>query len=301
MSNKYLIAAVARRTGLSADTIRAWERRHGLIHPLRDDSGVRLYSEPDVARLELARAAVLLGHPIRQVAPMTDADLRTLLEGSSHKALPASDETRAAQETVGALVSAVRDYDLERAESRLNAAALLLEPIDLIVEIVAPFMREIGALWSAKALSIAQEHFASTLVRSLLGSLLHLRPPSGDEKMLFLTPPGESHELGLLCAACIAASHGIRAIVLGTNIPANDAVRAARSVGPNRVIVGLVWKSDRAARSRYLANLRRRIPARIPISIGGEGAHDIPPALIPQGVDVILDLKQFGQSKRARL
>jgi len=56
VGNTYQIAAVARMTGLTVDTIRAWERRYALVAPARDEAGIRQYGRADIARLELARA-----------------------------------------------------------------------------------------------------------------------------------------------------------------------------------------------------------------------------------------------------
>jgi DNA-binding transcriptional MerR regulator len=67
----YPIRAVAKLTGLSIDTLRAWERRYAAVEPQRDDRG-RLYSETDVRRLHLLRAAVERGHAIGRLATLSD-------------------------------------------------------------------------------------------------------------------------------------------------------------------------------------------------------------------------------------
>ncbi|MEO9169823.1 MAG: B12-binding domain-containing protein [Candidatus Baltobacteraceae bacterium] len=300
MTNGYQIAAVARRTGLSTDTIRAWERRYSFVQPLRSASGIRVYSEGDVARLELARAAVSLGHPIRRVAQLSDSDLRSLIETVARPSGRRGLRSAATRAAIEEMLDAIRDYDLNRAESLLNSAALLFPAMDLVVEILTPLMHEIGALWEERALSIAQEHFASNLIRSLLGSMMRLRPPNGNETMLFFTPPGEAHEFGILFAACIASLHGIRALVLGANIPASEVARVARRVAPTRLVVGLVYADNVALHAQYLAELRKEIPDHIRITLGGKAATAIPPAEIAEGVNVITDLSLFADDIRNR-
>ena len=45
------IGELARRTGVSVDLLRAWERRYGLLQPSRTASGYRLYSAADEERV----------------------------------------------------------------------------------------------------------------------------------------------------------------------------------------------------------------------------------------------------------
>jgi DNA-binding transcriptional MerR regulator len=72
---RYPIRAVARLTGLGIDTLRAWERRHNAVTPVRDERG-RLYSGADVKRLQLLSAAVDRGHAIGRLPALTDTSSR---------------------------------------------------------------------------------------------------------------------------------------------------------------------------------------------------------------------------------
>ena len=69
---QYPIRAVAKLTGIAIDTLRAWERRHRAVTPVRDDRG-RMYTDADIARLRLLRGAVEHGHSIGRLAGLTDA------------------------------------------------------------------------------------------------------------------------------------------------------------------------------------------------------------------------------------
>src|SRR5579872_1003976 len=98
LTDGFQIAAVSRMTGLSTDIIRAWERRYALVTPERSAAGVRLYSADDVSRLELAHAAVSLGHPIRRVAALSDDGIRSLIDTTAGTSLrPALQSTATAQ------------------------------------------------------------------------------------------------------------------------------------------------------------------------------------------------------------
>ena len=74
----YPIRAVARMTGLSVDTLRAWERRYEAVVPTRDDRG-RIYSDADVDRLRQLAVLVDRGHAIGAVANLPAGELQRLM------------------------------------------------------------------------------------------------------------------------------------------------------------------------------------------------------------------------------
>jgi len=290
MAAKYSIAAVAKITGLSIETLRAWERRHGVVSPQRDDSGIRRYTEADIARLELLHSATGLGHAIRRVASLPNAELRKLV----HRDAPEDDsaELRAGAPIVQKVVQCIRRYDVRRAEELLSAAALLQQPDDLVINVLSPLMREVGRLWERRNFSVAQEHLVSVLVRNLLGSMMRLRPVDGETAMLFATPPNELHEFGIDLAAFLAAMRGIRACVLGPNVPMQEVVRAAHYVRPSAVVIGSVLSDQHAKLGEYLKGLRTRLTQRTKIWVGGE----IPDAeMLPVGVRAVPTLTDFAK------
>src|SRR6187549_222642 len=83
------IGELSRRVGVPVESLRAWERRYGLLTPSRTQGGFRLYDEDDVARVlamranlerglfaaEAARLALAedVAEPIRAPAPVADA------------------------------------------------------------------------------------------------------------------------------------------------------------------------------------------------------------------------------------
>ena len=62
--------AVARETGVPADTFRAWERRYGVPHPQRTDGGHRLYSDRDIAIIRWLRDRTVEGMNISQAVQL---------------------------------------------------------------------------------------------------------------------------------------------------------------------------------------------------------------------------------------
>ena len=49
------IGELSKRSGVSPELLRAWERRYGLLRPTRSAGGLRLYSPDDVERVRAMR------------------------------------------------------------------------------------------------------------------------------------------------------------------------------------------------------------------------------------------------------
>src|SRR5579883_1773502 len=161
---KHSISAAARIAGLSLDVIRSWERRYKLVEPTRDASGVRLYSDEEVARLALAREATRLGHPIRRVAHLSDEELEKLVERKSSQGAGNSD-------VVARLMRAMHANQPTAVSQILRSAALLTPAHEFVLEILAPALREIGREWENRELAIWQEHFLSNQMLAVTATL----------------------------------------------------------------------------------------------------------------------------------
>src|SRR6185436_19478893 len=92
------IGELARRTQVSPDVLRAWERRYGLLEPQRTDGGFRLYTAADEDRVQaMVRhlgAGVSAGEAARLVleAEAPPAGLTPSLEGVADELREALDD-----------------------------------------------------------------------------------------------------------------------------------------------------------------------------------------------------------------
>ncbi len=278
----YRIGAAARLTGLSEHLIRIWERRYGAVEPFRTETGIRLYSDTDVARLRLLKRATERGHAIGTVAGLEEKELERIVAGPATAPVePALDED-AAVRLVAAFLTAVDALDLAAAEEVVAQADASLGSRTTALRVLIPILREVGRRWESGKLSVAQEHAATAVLRNYLGSAVRaLGRNEGAQLAVCTTPPGELHELGALIAAVYVASLGLRVVYLGPNLPSEELGRAVRKLRAGLVLVSAV-ASNRKLRAS-LDEMRASLPGRVRIVVGGAAAEQLDQ--IPKGVD----------------
>ena len=312
----YPIGAVAVLTGLTVDTLRAWERRHKVVTPSRDDRG-RVYDDADVRRLQLVAAAVSRGHAVGRLARLDDAALAALLTTSSpvpgtalsadpsaaprraRRAGTPADDGPTLSVPLGRVLAALRRFDASEVEREIGRVAATLPPRDLIHAWVLPLMRYTGTEWHAGRLSTAQEHLLSAALRSLFGGIIRAMPHAPRRPNLLLTTlPRDRHEFGILGAAMLAALAGVRVTYLGVDLPVDEIVDAARRSGASVVVLGLTYTEARTRAAEDVERVARRLGPGIELWLGGALASDLHRAA-PQAT-VFRDLTAF-ESALARI
>lgn len=269
------VRAVLRRTGLSADVLRAWERRYGAVRPARSAGGRRLYEEAEVERLSLLRQLTLAGHAIGQIAALTTEALRGLASTGPAEARLAADFDAApsGHEWVEGGMNAISRLDGRALEGVLRRAALALGPERFTTEVVAPILSLVGSRWHAGALTVREEHLTSASVRSVLLWLAGV-PSVGPEapRLVLATPSGERHELGILMAGAIAAFEGWQPVHLGADLPVAEIAAAADSLQAQAVAVSFIHPIGAPLVESVVRELRRRLPAGVELFVGGAAA-----------------------------
>ena len=227
----YPIRAAARLTGVSIDTLRAWERRYQAVVPERGERG-RIYRDAHIARLRNLDALVRRGHPIGTIARLDDRQLTRLLEQQGRTGTSPSHAV-----DLHDVMIALDRLDLAGIDATLGRFALLLPPETFIARVALPLLRELGTRWASGALTPAQEHLVSARVRTVLGSLLTTAPRSSRQPVVFATPSSERHELGLLAAAVLTALAGFQVIYLGPDLPVKEIAGAANKAGAAAIVI----------------------------------------------------------------
>ena len=271
-SARYPIRAVSRLTGIGIDTLRAWERRHGAVTPIRDDRG-RVYTDAEIARLRLLRDAVEHGHTIGRLAGLTDTKLRDLAGTRASSATSEIAVTRRPAIDAAALSAALQKYDAAALDQQISRLASVLPPLELLRDVLMPVLAQLGADWHRGAAYMAQEHLMSSTMRNILGSFLRLYArPEVSTRLLFATPAGERHEMGTLGAAMLAASSGLGVVYLGPDLPAREIVDSVTSAGAQVLVLGMTTASAGKSKERDLRTIVRDLPHDVELWIGGPAA-----------------------------
>lgn len=297
---KHPIQIVTRRTGLSADVLRAWERRYGAVTPDRTAPRRRLYSDRDIERLTLLRQATEAGRPIRQIAALPDEQLRRIVSGDVDAAVrriadrPVAPPSAVPQGFVAQAFDAVGQLDSSKLHAALTAASLALSPADLMERVMVPLMRAVGTGWERGTLGIAHEHLATAIIRAMLSGIVLSRDlPGSGPGIVVTTPRRQVHELGALVVTATAASVGWRVTYLGIDIPAESIAEAAAKSGAEVVALSMTHPHDDPDLPGELTRLRERLPARVTILAGGLAAPAYATALDEIGALVLRDMQSL--------
>lgn len=265
------INVAARRAGLTAHVIRAWERRYQAITPNRSATARRLYSDAEVQRLVLLRQAVDLGHRISEVAVLPMEELHALVGRDTLPGVEASPRipfTRSKLVEVAITAAAAMDTQ-PFLQALLQATRTLTVPA-LFEDFVEPLMNEIGVRWRDGRMRVVHEHFASAHLRTFLGDLMTSSSVSGGGPCIIVTTPfGQNHELGALMVAITAMRAGWETVFAGPGLPAEEIVYAAEARKARAVALSLCYPSDDPRIDGQLRKLRSLLPSSIAIFIGG--------------------------------
>jgi DNA-binding transcriptional MerR regulator/methylmalonyl-CoA mutase cobalamin-binding subunit len=273
----YALGAASQLTGLTPELLRAWEKRYGVVTPLRTPGGSRRYRVKDLERLRLVKATVDAGYRIGQVAKRGSEELERL-------AGPVEDEPRRA--ILEEALEAIASLDATECRRLLSMALMTLGPVRFAKDVAAPLAETVGERWAAGSLSIASEHMATALLGNLLvGALQPTLSSMRGPKLLLATPQGEPHELGLQLAALTALGAGADPLYLGAGLPPGEFIQAAYRSGASAVVLSVVTLPAATALEE-LATLREGLDPRVHIWVGGRGAKPLAKDLQP-GIEYI--------------
>jgi DNA-binding transcriptional MerR regulator len=234
MSESHLrIGELSRRAGVSPELLRAWERRYDLLHPTRSPGGLRLYSLDDLARVRLMSRHIAEGIAAREAAALAG-------RASVGSEPPLSGEAEAAfdaRSARAALGRALDGFDEPAAQSVIDGLLAVATIDALLSEVVVPYLHEVGERWERGELSVAQEHFASNVLRGRLLGLARGWGQGAGPRALLACPEGEHHDLGLISFGLALRARGWRIDFLGSNTPIESIGQAARSIQPELVVL----------------------------------------------------------------
>jgi len=256
------IRTVAQLTGINPVTLRAWERRYGLIEPTRTEKGHRLYSQADVDRIN--RILLLLDQGVA-LSQMDEALNR-------ERGMPEGEHADLWSRFRDRLVGAIARFDEDGLE-RIYNEMLALYPLPVVIQrILVPLLRYIGHRWERGEGLVAEEHFFHVFLRNKLGAQFHhLRHRSQGPVLLAACLPGEQHEIGLLLFAQAAAERGFRPVILGADQPLEELAEVARRCHAAGIVLSGGLDPDGPALFTAIATMVRR--GGLPVFVGGRTAE----------------------------
>ncbi|OQY87960.1 MAG: hypothetical protein B6D39_12160 [Anaerolineae bacterium UTCFX2] len=240
----YNIGVVARMTGISLATLRAWERRYRFPDSERTAGGHRLYSEREILRLRWVKQRIGEGMQTAQAiqalkyqestGQLILAEARPEPTEAQKLAIPAAHIHLYEERLVTALIS----QKFEEADAILGDALAASSPDDLILTLIAPAFAKIGQAWEAGTLNVAVEHLATNYLRQrLLLWMASAPPPKSIRPIVLACAPDEWHEGGLLILSALLRRRRFPVDYLGQAVPLPDLAAFVRESRPSLVVL----------------------------------------------------------------
>ena len=260
--NHYPIRSISELTGVATTTLRAWERRYGLLKPNRTAKGHRLYSGEDIDLVKEIVKLLKSNHTISEAIriiknPELNASISTEVEG--HWAVYQQ-----------RMLKSIENFNEQNLDTTYNEA-LTIYPVDMVTqEVIIPVLHMLGERWQEREAGVAEEHFFSAFLRNKLGARLHHESRrSRGNKILVSCLPGEHHELGILLFCIAAIGHGYQILYLGTNMPPSELLTVVDRTDVAAVLLSgtktELWQED------IETELKKNIKSvKIPFMFGGE-------------------------------
>jgi MerR family transcriptional regulator, light-induced transcriptional regulator len=266
------IGELARRTGASPEVLRAWERRYGLLRPTRSQGGFRLYTAADEERIRRMREYLAGGVAAAEAARLAmDAGTPGPGAETTTPAVLAPEEAAAPpplQAAARELTGALDRFDEEQAHAVLDRLLAAYRIETILRDLLVPYLHELGERWATGEVSVAQEHFASNLLRGRLLGLARGWGQGHGPAAVLACLPGEQHDLGLLAFGVTLYRRGFRIIYLGPDTPIATIHQATERLAPDLVVLAGTVPEPFAAHADAIAELARRST----VALGGAGA-----------------------------
>ena len=266
----YNTRAVVRRTGVPADTFRAWERRYGVPSPLRTGGNQRLYSERDIRVIAWLREQTAVGltisqaillmrsskssivHTLTHQAATIDRDIEEVLSG---KRSDFNDPLVSARRR---LVDAFSRLDGQAAEHVLQETYAWADLEIVLVELLHGAIIDINKSPGLLPPDSPVWHFGRAFVYQKFASLYNVSSPNdGRGPILSAAVDGEMHDLTILLSAVFLSRAGYRIIFLGSNLPFESLTSAIGTVRPAVVCLAASTESSAATLLDWIGRLAK--------------------------------------------
>jgi len=254
----YSISTVAEMTGVNAVTLRAWERRYGLLQPRRTPSGHRLYSDDDVEQIKAILQMLDEGIAISRAAKALQ----------SPGTAPVAQAIEPWSRYQSQMLLGISEFNEIILEDTYNEA-MSLYPVEIVTrQLLMPLLKQLGERWETEECGIAEEHFFSVFMRNKLGARFHHRNRQNTgPKLVIACLPHEHHEFGLLLLSLSLHARGYQLIMLGADMVLEQLPHVVNRTHSNGIILSSSVSFGRDNLQRALQQLVKS--SNVPVFIGG--------------------------------
>ena len=275
------IQVVTRRTGLSADVLRVWEKRYAVVTPVRSASDRRLYTDADIERLRLLVEATRTGRTIGQVAALDNKALVALLAEEDRPVVPPRGATTegvphapdVGTDLLEACIDAITRFDAVALDLLLRRAIVALSADDFLDVVVVPLIDHLRVHTLDGSLRRPHAHLAVAVLRRVLDHIVATATaPLASRDLVVATLAGPAQELDALVVAAVAAADGWRVTYVGPGVPADDIAELVRHVAAGVLAVSVPAATGDRMVPRELRRLRASLPGRAELLVVGSTA-----------------------------
>ena len=288
----YTIKHAADLTGVPVATLRAWERRYGVVTPRRTDSGYRLYDERSLTIITAIRDLVAAGWSAQQAA--AEVKRRQSTPASPQPAAAAPD-AQASDRPFADLVAVAADLDPIRLAALLDDQFSRASFEAVVDGWLMPALGEIGQAWADGRIDVAGEHLVAHAIGRRLSAAYDAaaRDPRGASVLVGL-PPGVHHELGILAFATAARRVGLATTYLGADLPAQDWLTAVSRHQARCAVLSVTSEHDLDGLHAVTALIWEAHP-HLRIAVGGRYQHLAPAGTYPLGHNIAAAATRLAQ------
>lgn len=271
----YTIKEASARSGVGAPLIRAWERRYGVVRPVRTSSGYRLYDDATIRVLVAMRSLVASGWTASEAARAISSgeigmdDVAAMPEPApSPGPRPPGPDHR--ERLIARFVAAAEANSSTDTESVLDEMLASGSFESIVDDLLLPAAAALGDAWAAGRLGVAGEHAASGAMGRRLSAAFQAAGVPRKVSVVVGLPPGSRHELGALAFAAALRRRGVGVLYLGSDVTVDGWVDAMARTRARAAVVGVITEDDRdAAADVVAALLAHEVPL---VAVGGAAA-----------------------------
>jgi methanogenic corrinoid protein MtbC1 len=277
----YTIKRAAELTGVSLPTLRAWERRYGVVSPERSSGRYRLYTEADL------RALAIMASLVNDGWTASEAAAETLVRVSGEPGEPPAGGVAAPPRGLSELVAAAAALDSARVAAVLDAG-MGRRPVERVADSwLMPTLAAIGDAWADGRVSVAGEHLVSYAVQRRLAAAYEgaAGRVAGPTVVLGL-PPGARHELGVFAFAVVARRARLSTAYVGADVPLAGWEAAVTARRATAVVMAVPCRADVVPARQVAQRLVAAVP-RLVVGVGGRFQEELGGAAIPLGHELV--------------